>query len=342
MFYHVDTPFAKLRANTRMSQPASTGPSEPPAHNALGDAGSPSPLRRQFAPSGQAHPLQFVPIYFVAGIIIFFVLWAVAGFLLPPEAPKLWGQLLGEVVFAVAAIAPAFIIARAEGRPFGEYGLPVRLAFGKLFWTGAAWGFGALTILVLVLRLAGALTISGRVLHGLRIGKFALFWALFFLIVAAYEEFAFRGYTLFAISRSAGFWPIAVVSSLIFGSIHHLNAGESWTGALGAAAIGLFFCLTLRRTGTLWFAVGMHAAWNWGETFLYSVPDSGFVSPGHLLKSTLQGPQWLTGGSVGPEGSVLLFALVAVLWVAFDRMYPEVRYNVAPSLPPEPSNAPSS
>jgi uncharacterized protein len=81
----------------------------------------------------------------------------------------------------------------------------------------------------------------------------------------------------------------------------------------------------LRRTGTLWFAVGMHASWDWGETFLYSVPDSGTIAPGHLLNSSFQGSAWLTGGSVGPEGSVLVFVLIGAMWVVFDRMYPARR-----------------
>ena len=97
-------------------------------------------------------------------------------------------------------------------------------------------------------------------------------------------------------------------------------------GILGAMVIGFFFCLTLRRTGNLWFAVGFHAAWDWGESYFYSVPDSGGMAPGHLLHSSLQGPRWLTGGSVGPEGSVFLFVLLALLWVVFDRVYPEVKY----------------
>jgi hypothetical protein len=67
-------------------------------------------------------------------------------------------------------------------------------------------------------------------------------------------------------------------------------------------------------------------SWDWGESFLYSVPDSGGVAPGHLLHSSLQGPRWLTGGSVGPEGSVFLFVLLAVMWVAFDRVYRDVKY----------------
>src|SRR3974377_2389718 len=91
-----------------------------------------------------------------------------------------------------------------------------------------------------------------------------------------------------------------------------------------AAFIGLFFCLTLRRTGTLWFAVGFHAAWDWGETFFYSVPDSGISYPRQqLLASSLHGSPWLTGGSVGPEGSVLCLVLMAIAWIAFDRIYPK-------------------
>ena len=111
-----------------------------------------------------------------------------------------------------------------------------------------------------------------------------------------------------------------------FGGVHLHNAGENWLGVLAAGLIGFFFCLTLRRTGNLWFAVGFHAAWDWGESFLYSVPDSGEMVTGHLLKSSFRGPTWLTGGSVGPEGSVLVFILIALLWVAFNRLYPEVKY----------------
>jgi membrane protease YdiL (CAAX protease family) len=111
--------------------------------------------------------------------------------------------------------------------------------------------------------------------------------------------------------------------------IHLKNDGEQWRGLLAAAFIGLFFCLTLRRTGNLWFAVGFHAAWDWGETFFYSVPDSGMVAPGHLLRSSLYGPDWVSGGSVGPEGSVLCLVVVALLWIEFSRMHPEVKFSTA-------------
>jgi len=142
-----------------------------------------------------------------------------------------------------------------------------------------------------------------------------------FLLVGLFEEFSFRGYSQFTLARGIGFWPAALVLSCLFGLNHLRNEGEQWKGVLAAAFIGLFFCLTLRRTGNLWFAVGFHGAWDWGETFFYSVPDSGMVAPGHLLNSSIRGSEWLSGGSVGPEGSVLCFAVIAVVWIAFDRMY---------------------
>jgi hypothetical protein len=84
--------------------------------------------------------------------------------------------------------------------------------------------------------------------------------------------------------------------------------------------------------------VGFHLSFDWGETFLYSVPNSGTVEPGHLLNSSFHGPMWLTGGSVGPEGSIFVFVLIALLWILLDRMYPHAKYPVlsGPRLVQEP------
>src|SRR5207237_1715995 len=137
------------------------------------------------------------------------------------------------------------------------------------------------------------------------------------------EDFRSRGYLQVTLTRAIGFWPAAVLLSCEFGWSHRLNAGEQWPGLLAAAFIGFFFCLTLRRTGSLWFAIGFHAAWDWGETFFYGTADSGLVAPGHMFNSTLQGPAWLSGGSVGPEGSVLLFVVVAILWLGVGKRFPQ-------------------
>ncbi len=244
----------------------------------------------------------------------------------------LWSMLLEELGSLVVAVIPAAILARVEGRPWKAYGLPGKQAFGRLFWIGALWGFAGISLLMFALYGLHAFTFGHVVLHGARLVRFAAFWGLMFLLVGLFEEFLLRGYTQFTLTRGIRFWPAAVVMSCMFGLIHLRNEGEQWRGLLAAAFIGFFFCLTLRRTGNLWFAVGFHALWDWGETFFYSVPDSGMVAPGHLLHSSLHGAQWLSGGSVGPEGSVLCFVVIAVLWFAFDRMYPKARSISSPRL----------
>jgi uncharacterized protein len=274
----------------------------------------------------QTFALQFLPLYFVVAVLLYLVLRSSIEYLLPAATPRLWGALLAKVVLVVAMIAPAAAISRVEGRPFEDFGLPLRHAFGKMFWVGAIFGFSFLSLLLFVLHTAGALSYGGVMLHGGYVWKLAAFWAAFFWCVALFEEFTFRGYTQFAIQQVAGFWPTALFLSAIFAYIHHTNPGETWLGTFGAGAVALFFCFTLRRTGNLWFAVGMHASWDWGQSFFYGVPDSGVVEPGHLLQATLHGPAWLTGGSVGPEGSVLLFLLIAVMWFLFHRLCPERQF----------------
>lgn len=247
----------------------------------------------------------------------------------------LWSSLLEEFGNLLAAVVPAVILSRFERRPWKLFGLPASYAFGRRFWSGALWGIAAITLLMFGLYGLHCFAFGHVALHGRRVVRFAAYWALMFVLVGLFEEFLLRGYAQFTLARGMKFWPAAVILSGAFGLIHLRNGGEQWPGLLAAAFIGLFFCLTLRRTGNLWFAVGFHAAWDWGETFLYSVPDSGMVAPGHLLSSSLHGPDWLTGGSVGPEGSVLCFLVIAMAWILFDRLNPRIHKSVQPSSLPE-------
>lgn len=237
--------------------------------------------------------------------------------------------LISDCIGLVAALLPALAMAKFEERPFSVYGLPAAKDSAKNFWAGTVWGIVSLALLLALMHAFGAFHLGAISLHGGRMLKFAAFWGFTFLVVAFYEEFFTRGYLQFTLTDGIGFWPAAAALSVVFGAEHLLNPGENWRGALGAGIIGLFWCFTLRRTGTLWFGIGMHAAWDWSETFLYAVPDSGIVAPGHLFNSTFDGSRWLTGGTVGPEGSVLVLVVVALLWAVFDWLYPEVKYKVA-------------
>ncbi len=234
-------------------------------------------------------------------------------------SPK--GSLLAGVFAAGVAMS------LLEGRSFGDYGLPLRGAFGKLFWQGALFGLAEISAMIGVIATFGSYHFGDLAIHGANLLRWAAFWGAFFVLVGLYEEFAFRGYVQ---AQAVSFWPAAVLLSAAFGFVHRTNQGESKMGLAGIVLTGLFWCLTLRRTGNLWFAVGMHASFDFGETFLYSVPDSGYIFPGHLSNATLAGPAWLTGGSAGPEASVCDFIMLLIFFYVFHRLYPARAQNLLP------------
>ena len=82
-----------------------------------------------------------------------------------------------------------------------------------------------------------------------------------------------------------------------------------------AAFIGFVFCVSVWVTGSAWWAIGCHAAWDWAETYFYGTADSGFVAPGHLFSTSPAGNPLWSGGTVGPEGSLLIIPVVLLILV---------------------------
>jgi len=290
--------------------------------------GSPptTPPRENRFFKGQAIPFVLLRtcIYIALAAGISFALqWIVAG--LSGGERSLYSPkflAMSEGALMAGALAAGLVMSQLEGRPFGDYGLPVRWASGKFFWQGVFFGLIEISAVIGVIAALGSYHFGSLATHGVQVLRWAAFWAVCFVIVGLYEEFTFRGYLQFTLTQAAGFWPAALLLSIAFGLVHRGNPGESKLGLAGVMLVGLFWCLTLRRTGSLWFAVGMHASFDFGETFLYSVPDSGIVFPGHLSNATLAGPAWLTGGSAGPEASLCDFVVLLLFFYVFHRLYP--------------------
>jgi len=129
-----------------------------------------------------------------------------------------------------------------------------------------------------------------------------------------------------------GFWQAAWVTSTLFGYIHTGNNGENWIGIFAAAGIGFVFCVSIWATGSAWWAIGCHAAWDWGETYFYGAADSGNVATGHYLTTNPVGNPFWSGGADGPEGSVLILGIILLLLVALIAIYGRKRSSalVAP------------
>ncbi len=81
------------------------------------------------------------------------------------------------------------------------------------------------------------------------------------------------------------------------------------------------FCVSVRLTGSAWWAIGCHAAWDWAETYFYGAADSGFPAQGHYLTTRPAGPAIWSGGADGPEGSVLVLGIILMLLAALLVLY---------------------
>ena len=231
--------------------------------------------------------------------------------------------LLNEAVVLMGVLLTSAMFARFERHSFAVYGLPFRGAFGGKFWEGILWGLVLMSFVLFVLRATGNFYFGVVTLSLRQAAAFAGLWAVYFIMVGVAEEFAFRGYPLFALTRGLGFRPAAALLAFLFGTVHLANARENWLGAVSIVVVGLLLAFTLRRTGSLWFAIGMHASWDWAQSFLYGVPDSGVSFAGHLLSPSLQGSKWMTGGSVGPEASIVTLLGYILVFVLIGFRFPK-------------------
>ncbi len=240
-----------------------------------------------------------------------------------PDAPLTpLSALTVEVWQLGSAIAATLVMSLLERKPALSYGYSGR-ARGARFFFGMVWGFVAISVLVLALWRLGYVSLEKPVVGAGYALHHAALWGLVFLLTGFFEESLFRGYAQFTLARGIGFWWGALLVAALFGVFHHANPGESPVGLVAAGSVGLVFCLSLWYTGSLWWAVGFHAAWDWGQTFFYGTADSGMVAQGHWLREQPAGAVLWSGGSTGPEGSVLILPLLAVIalgmWLWWGR-----------------------
>jgi hypothetical protein len=142
-----------------------------------------------------------------------------------------------------------------------------------------------------------------------------------FTLPAAGEEALMRGYLFQALAEAWGGGVALWFTSVVFGLLHLGNPNTSWVGLANIMLAGLFLGLIYWRTASLWWATGAHMGWNWTMGFLADLPVSGLEvvnTPG--IEPRIGGPEWLTGGSFGPEGSIvatLVLGLTVIkLWSA--------------------------
>jgi len=258
--------------------------------------------------------LIFVGIFFA---LQFAADWMISRLVHPQERSFLdpVGTIYAESETLVLVLVATWIMSKVEHCSFAKYGIPLPSALGWEFIVGLCWGLASTSLLVGLIAAFGGYRIVGLALHGTQLWYFLAIWTIANLLIGFSEELQFRGYLL-------GFWPAAISISVGFGALHYfLKPHERWEDFASTGLLSLFVCLTLRRTGTLALAIGFHAAFDFANLFLWSGRNAGEYATGHLLETAWNGPQWLTGGPLGPEASWMIFVVIAAMSWIFNKRY---------------------
>lgn len=224
-----------------------------------------------------------------------------------------WVLIFNEALLLACSWLTTWVMTRLDGKPLAGIGLP-RSRWLRDLAGGSAVGLGMIGLLVAGLLLFGYGRLEPPAVGWAAALWSGLAWAVAALLIGFTEEIAFRGY-LFAILRERyGFLIGMLVVTGLFMSAHAHNADENLIGLLTTAVVSVLFCLAIVRSGALWWVIGCHAAWDWAESYFFGSADSGMYSSGRLLTMLPHGNAYLSGGTDGPEGSLLCLAvLIAVI-----------------------------
>jgi membrane protease YdiL (CAAX protease family) len=232
-------------------------------------------------------------LLFMAGVLLLFPLalvpanWLSARGLLQGRAAWTaamhWGAFL-------AVLVPTTVAAWCEGQPVGSFGLAWRAGRGRLLAEGVAWGVGAAGLLAGLLHATGGARGHGLTLGALDAIRSGATWGPAMLGVALFDQSLKRGYLQSTLGRALGFWQAAWLLSVLF-TLEKMLAYRNPLELTAFLMTGLLACLILRRTGDLWFAVGLQTGLEWSMVFLFGMglPITSLRPPGALMRVDMQG-----------------------------------------------------
>ena len=265
----------------------------------------------------------FVPLFSLIALAIVIVTTGVLG---PDVVTREFSlQLIVQgVAMLGASMGAAWILLRVlDNRSFRTLGLWTFRGWAKELALGVAFGAGLNTLIVLALMSAGSIEFRWA---GVGFGEatLGLLWGLLILSPAsAGEETLFRGYLFQRLVDGWGGWGTVVFTSFIFGWGHYNNPNATLLAAANTGLAGALLAVMYLKTRALWMPIGAHISWNYVMGAVYSLPVSGLNMEGRLFEVEISGPEWFSGGAFGPEGSVLVTAVLvgATLWIAVSKRF---------------------
>ena len=143
----------------------------------------------------------------------------------------------------------------------------------------------------------------------------------FWLLQGGTEEVATRGWLLTRIAARTNL-PLAIaISSSLFGFLHLGNSGVTFLSVLNIILDGVLAGLLLIYTNSIWLVVAQHGTWNYVQGNLLGFQVSGTGADASIFSFTMgSGPDWLTGGAFGAEGSIITTLVLLVSLVIVYRL----------------------
>lgn len=292
--------------------------------------------------------IRSLPLRLVVFFIVFLVSQALGaivalGFLAAAEPGALEGPAfpasIGRHLFLVTILStiPGILVSllfwrHIDRRPLAALGLPrhpgvpAEIGRGML---AAVWLMTLASIPSFIIHRSEI-----RFLPGGALGFLAGFvpYVIAFTLVSLNEELSFRGYMLRNLILKLKPWLAVAVTSVLFAVLHLANPNMTPLGFLNLCLAGALFALSVLRWGSLWYAIAFHFAWNLYQSVVLTLPVSGIRVNG-LIDIPTTGPEWLTGGAFGPEGSLISTFLVGVACLRMMKGM-DVDLDRAPEEPP--------
>ena len=200
-----------------------------------------------------------------------------------------------------------------EDKPLGAIGIHLHSRWIKEFGVGITLGFLMIGMSVALQMAAGLAEIHLNSHVFLELLLSGMFFVFLFLISSANEELTFRGYPFQRLVDSVGTVGAIIILSVLFGFVHWLNPHHTWISTMNTMLIGVGFCIAYIRTRGLWVPIGLHFSWNLSQGFIFGIPVSGYDLPLSLVRIKVKGPEYLTGGAYGIEGSLIATVVILLL-----------------------------
>lgn len=222
------------------------------------------------------------------------------------------GLTAGATALLVGSLVAGWCLLRLDGRPPRALGFHLSAQAPGEVAKGVGLGTATGLLVVGLMAMGGGLrwvSQPGDLATWMTAGLGAL---AFFAIPAAAEEALLRGYPLQALGEAwGGAWAV-VVTSVIFGALHLGNPGAGVLETVNVGLAGVLLGVVYVKTLSLWWATGVHLGWNWAHGFVADVTVSGLdVVDAPLYEGLTAGPDLVSGGPFGPEGSVVTTVVVA-------------------------------